>query len=121
MKEKTIYELKNQIITKIEGAAAESDEIVIETKDHRYRMFHYQDCCEYVRVTEIVGNLENILNQEIIKAEEFVDSGPTDSKYDQGSTMTDFKLTTEKGVVTIKWVGESNGYYSESVAFEEIN
>ena len=43
-----------------------------------------------------------------------------DEKYNDSYTWTFYRFGTLKGYVDIKWLGESNGYYSESVSFAEI-
>jgi hypothetical protein len=80
-----------------------------------YIMYHDQDCCESVKIEDIIGNLEDLIGSEIIMSEELEEECTTCG--DSG-TWTFYKLATPKGYVTIRWLGESNGYYSESVTFK---
>lgn len=119
---KTFESLKGKLLTSIEKG---EDEIVFSTSSgERYLMSHYQDCCESVTISEIIGEIDNILNLEILEAQEKIGHGEEESKefnkkyrYDS-VTLTDFVLKTKKGNLIIKWIGISNGYYSESVTFE---
>jgi len=94
------------------------DEMIFDCSDAtKYRMYHEQDCCEDVTIEDITGDLQDLLGHPILLAEEVVEEADTE----YGSeTWTFYKLSTVKGSVTIRWYGESNGYYSESVDFERI-
>ena len=117
-----IEELKGKTIIKIDGMKEESDYITFECSDETmYVMKHSQSCCEYVRLYDITGEVESLLNNEITMAEESESNArEEDIDYDSSHTWTFYKLATVKGYVTLRWLGESNGYYSESVDFEEI-
>tara|TARA_R110000765_G_scaffold413419_4_gene513464 strand:+ start:176 stop:550 length:375 start_codon:yes stop_codon:yes gene_type:complete len=102
----------------------ESYELIFTCSDDtQYRMFHEQDCCENVELEDICGDLSDLINSEIIMAEES-ESEDYDGKerdYTPDScTWTFYKFGTMKGYVTLRWFGESNGYYSESVSFQKI-
>ena len=89
----------------------------------RYIMYHSQDCCEYVRIEDIDGDLNDLVGSPILQAEEVTgetqDSWEEDERQDS-YTWTFYKFATIKGSVTLRWLGESNGYYSESVDFGKI-
>lgn len=108
--------LIGRTIVKIENK--DNEELMFYTLDGEvYKMFHYQDCCENVRIEEIIGDLEDLLNSPITMSEEVAEEGEND----WGSqTWTFYKFATNKGFVTIRWLGESNGYYSESVDFIKV-
>lgn len=107
-------QLTGKILAKAE-CADDMSEIRLETTEGtRYCMYHEQDCCESVLVEDICGDLEDLIGSEIVLAEV---SRSTRGDGDH-QTWTFYHLRTAKGVVTIRWYGISNGYYSEEVDFE---
>lgn len=102
------------------------EELLFVTKEgHVYRLLHEQDCCEDVRIESITGDLNDLIGNPILLAEEAVSSkNPDDVQKDEldyGTfTWTFYKLATIKGYVDIRWYGESNGYYSESVELYRV-
>jgi hypothetical protein len=98
----------------------EDDEIYFVTSDgETYRMWHYQDCCESVSIEDIIGDLNDLIGSPITMAEEVTEEGE-DDEFGDSSTWTFYKFATNKGYVTIRWFGTSNGYYSESVDFAKV-
>ena len=101
------------------------DEIVFTTKDNKkYKMCHWQDCCESVYIESIIGDLSDLVGEQILVAEEVSSDDaepidPDDAKWGT-FTWTFYKFATRKGYVDIRWYGSSNGYYSESVDFFEM-
>ncbi len=84
-----------------------------------FRMMHDQDCCESVTIADICGDLNDLVGEPVMHAS--VESNRAEEWEDfESATWTFYKLATKKGWVTIRWLGESNGYYSEQVEFTQI-
>lgn len=94
------------------------DAIYFENAEKTFILVHIQDCCEYVYIDDIVGDLEDLVGVEILSAEESYsyNEGEKASEHDESYTWTFYKFATQKGRVTVKFYGSSNGYYSESAS-----
>ena len=115
--------LIGKILVECEGKVG-GDFIRFKTNDgEEYQLDHGQDCCESVTVEDICGELQDLVGSPILQAEESSSNdnpvGVTMSCQDS-FTWTFYRLATQKGQVVIRWYGESNGYYSESVDFSKI-
>lgn len=113
-------DLLGKTLTKIQ--VDDKYSIYFETLEgEKYLMEHQQDCCESVSIEDIVGDVEDLLNSPILMAEESSNSDEeAKNGWAESYTWTFYKLATIKGYVTIRWYGESNGYYGESVDFMKL-
>src|SRR5699024_165220 len=112
-----ISELKGKTLKEIK---VHEEEVTLETEDgSKYKMNHEQDCCEKVYVEDVNGDIEDLIGNPLLMAEEVTDQYH-DTEEDYRCTWTFYELATIKGYVTFRWYGESNGYYSEEVIIREI-
>lgn len=103
----------------------ENSEVVFRATDGTsYRLFHMQDCCESVTIDDVCGEWSSLVGSPILMAEEVSGEIPSmhmkGKYYPESETWTFYKFATVKGYVTMRWYGESNGYYSESVNFVQL-
>lgn len=112
----TLEYFLNKTIIKIDNK--NNEELIFEFSNGEiYKMYHIYDCCETVLIDEIYGSLDDLLYSPLLIAEEVTQC----DNVDYGTcTWTFYKFATEKGYVTLKWYGESNGYYSEQVDIIKI-
>lgn len=113
-------ELLGLTIESIDGAFVGSERIALETSGGRFVMWHESDCCESVTVHQIDGDIADVLGSPIVLADEATCDGAYGGNVNdygrESATWTFYRLATVKGYVSFRWLGESNGYYSESVS-----
>lgn len=96
------------------------EEVIFTCDDKtQYIMYHQQDCCESVKLEEVVGDAADLIGL-VVDAREETGEYESSGEYDSG-TWTFYIIQTVKGCVTLRWLGTSSGYYSESVDFCEYD
>ncbi len=89
---------------------------LIEFEDGTVCYFwHIQDYCEGVEIEDIVGDMDDLMGSPIVRFEARSQKKEYDEETWESGTWTFYELATNKGSVTIRWLGTSNGYYSEEV------
>lgn len=85
--------------------------------------FHYQECCETVEIIDVVGDWADLYGHPLLVAEERTcddHRGPAPDGLrgpDYNNTWTFYTFRGVGGSVDVRWLGSSNGCYSESVDF----
>ena len=107
--------MRGKVFTRVTGSVG-GQTLVFENDTERFVFFHYQDCCEHVDINDITGDLEDLVGEPLLIAEEVSGATEPDEEHYESYTYTFYKFATRKGYVDVRWLGESNGYYSESVS-----
>lgn len=119
-------DLEGRLVDRIEGLEVGSEELKFFMHDGDvYKMFHNQDCCESVHVSDIIGVLTpQPWNQcWIVRAEESskdVDKSQDGAVCSEEGLWTFYRMDTTQGCTVIRWLGTSNGYYSMGVDFIKV-
>ena len=105
------------------GGGVGSDLFLFLAEDGRqFRFQHMQGCCENVRVEDVCGDLADLVGSPIVLAEEVTNADePPKPENADSYTWTFYRFATAKGTVTVRWLGESNGYYGEGVDFSIVD
>jgi len=104
------------------GSVGEEALVFVTTNGTRFELYHQQDCCESVKIEDIIGDLSDLIGYPIVEAEELSSEPDPYLDYQPESyTWTFYRFSTVRGTVTVRWFGESNGYYSENVGFRVVH
>lgn len=112
-----LKEMVGRVFASVTGAIGDEEMVFTDAGDRWVRFYHSSDCCESVDINDIVGDVSDLVGSPIVLAEAVSNEDPgKPSEYSESWTWTFYRFATVKGTVTVRWLGESNGYYSESVA-----
>ncbi len=113
-----ISDFKGLVFTSVFGLKEQSEVVIFASScGRKFKMYHEQDCCESVYVADVCGDASDLVGAQVVSAEERT----IKLESDYGTmTATFYDIQTTAGSVNIRWNGESNGYYSESVDIKEI-
>ena len=92
----------------------------IDAEGDVWVVMHAQDCCESVDIDDIEGELQDLVGVPLTMSECVTQDGkhadaPTSPCGECDSSTWSFcKFATVNGYVTVRFFGESNGYYGET-------
>lgn len=115
------HNMIGRVMTEAQGVESGSDFMTLVCEDgSKFEFYHEQDCCESVSIYDVIGDPLDLVGSPIVMAEAISsEDPPTDYMPSDSYTWTFYKFATAKGFVTVRWLGESNGYYSEGVSYRE--
>ncbi len=120
-----LSDMKGETLISISGMEKGSEEIRFEcASGRRFTMWYEHDCCASCDIEDVCGDPQDLIGLPLLMSEDVSNDTPepdySPTEYNDSHTWTFVKFATEKGYVTLRWYGSSNGYYSESPTFKEI-
>lgn len=117
-------DLKLKQIVRIDGLSIGSQLMAITLDDGTtITMYHPQECCEHVRIDDtgdataedLVGGLLVEFYETSSPNGDEEEESESDSGWGMVQQWTYYNIRTTKGDCNLRWLGESNGYYSTGV------
>jgi len=115
----SIEDMEGKTFVKVEADRERDTLRFIEADGSYFEFYHCQDCCESVYIEDINGDISDLEGEVLTMAQEST-KNDTDGEYGESTTWTFYNFATIKGYVNIRWIGSSNGYYSESVDLRRV-
>lgn len=120
---RTIESLVGKTLLSARGKEGDNEMVFVTTDGVEVVFYHEQDCCENVSIEDVCGDLNDLVGSPLLIAEEVTNRAEDNEdlagheNYDS-FTWTFYKFSTINGSVTVRWLGTSNGYYSEDVSIQ---
>ena len=116
-------ELLGQTITSVRRVG--NEELIFELENGEvWKFFHDHICSEDVQIVDVAGDLDALVGSPLCMAEAVTHDNETPDGLEvpggSSYTWTFYKFGTMYETVTVRWLGESNGYYSEEVDFAKL-
>lgn len=111
--------VQDLVIQEVRGLHEGSSEVRFVFHDGtEVRMYHTQECCEYVVLEDFEDlKAEDLVGCRIVEFEAATKSGG--NLYEEHQ-WTFYNIRTTGMDVNLRWFGSSNGYYSTSVSVERV-
>lgn len=97
----------------------DKEEMKITCEDNSvFTFYHEQDCCENVYIADTVGDPMSLKGWRLLLVD--MDAEMESDFSFESRTVTTVRFVTDENTVSVRWIGESNGYYSERVDLKQF-
>jgi len=111
--------LVGEVLDSVDIDKKENQILLTTRSGRRFLVYHEQDCCESVAISGQDGSFDKLIGKPIVEARDIaVDT--SEEAIDSSQTTTTLVFRVDDQTVISRWIGDSNGYYSESVEIAEL-
>lgn len=119
------FKIGDMVGLTVENIDVNDEMTFIFTNGMKVKFYHSQNCCESVYIESIVGDINDLIGNTLVVAEEVSNFDTPASKLPENDVewgdveqWTFYKFDSNKGGITVRWYGTSNGYYSTDVSMK---